>query len=152
MLVSALKLPRDDRVGKHSHISYFFFMPRARSTSPSASSASDIQDLSDALHQLSLAQAHVDRVLHRLQTRSSLPVALAVEVSPAHVSPPRPSSRTLAAGLQVGDFVRINRPNRTQLGEGELIGVTRSGFLQIRTADGTIVLRIPANVTRIGHS
>ena len=119
-----------------------------RSASPD-SSAADISDLATALEQLRLAQTRVDRVLHRLQSSSHLPVA--VPVPPpliAGVSPVR--HRGPSASISVGDSVRIHRPGRNQEASGVVIGVTPSNFLQIRTPNGSIVLRQPHNVTSRG--
>ena len=119
-------------------------------SSPPDSSAADIDDLSAALDQLRLAQARVDRVLHRLRSSSTVPVAVPVPPLPvAHVSPVR--LRSASIPISVGDHVRINRPGRNQQSSGVVIGVTPSNFLQIRTANGSIILRQPHNVNFLGH-
>ena len=71
MLVSTLTHTRDDRVGKHIKC-YSSFLVRFWHSPP--------EDLSAALQQLRLAQDRVDRVLHRLQSSSAIPVAVPVRV------------------------------------------------------------------------
>lgn len=117
---------------------------------PPHSSSADIDDLTDALDQLRLAQSRVDRVLHRLRTTSSLPVVVPVSALPvARVSPLR--RRSTSASIAIGDSVRINRPGRNQQASGFVIGVTPSHFLQIRTPDGSVILHQPHNVTYLGR-
>ena len=119
-------------------------------SSGSGSLPSDIEDLSDALRQLSLAQARVDRVLRRLRSRSSLLVAIPVSTLPvARVSPLRPRPQPSLADFSIGDRVRINRPNHNQQGSGVVLGFTSAGFLQMRTPNQELVLRKPHNVTLI---
>ena len=123
---------------------------------PSSSSASsDIDDLADALCQLSLAQSRVDGVLQRLRSRSTIPVAVTVDSLPvARVSPIRARARPRSHvdDFSIGDRVHIKRPSRLQQGAGVIIDFTPTGFLQIRTPDQSVVLRQPANVTFIGSS
>ena len=124
-----------------------------RSCSPTSSSINDIEDLSAALHQLRLAQERVNRVLSRLQASSPIPVAVPVrDRSTATVSPPRPPLRRVSNRFGLGDRVRINRPGRNQESSGVIVGVTSSGFLQIRTPNNSIILRQPHNVTLLDQS
>lgn len=129
-----------------------------RSPSPHSSSADivrvpspdpDVDDLTIALDELRLAQARVDRILTRLRFRTSyLPIAVPAAVLPATwVSPLRRPSSFERFSFQFGDSVRINRPSRNQQPEGHIIGLTPSGFIQIRTPDQSVILRQPHNVT-----
>ena len=148
LFVSALAITKGrSRWETTQHISTFFsFM--VRSSSPDHSS-NDIDDLSAALDQLRLAQARVDRVLRRLRASPTVPVAVPISALPiAQVSPLR--LRPPPSVISVGDSVRINRPGRNQQSTGVVIGVTPSNFLQIRTPNGSVVLRQPHNVTYLG--
>ena len=103
--------------------------------------------LADALRRLDLARADVSRALDLLQRRPAsapsqdLPVAIARPASP---SPERPSSRPFA----VGDFVWIRNPRPHQHPHGIVIGVTPSNYVQVRTPDGSVILRIARNLRR----
>ena len=49
----------------------------------------------------------------------------------------------------IGDRVAIRNPRRDQPRDGTAIGLTRAGYIQVKTADQQIILRYPKNLRRI---
>ena len=50
--------------------------------------------------------------------------------------------------FRIGDRVRIRNPKGQQQNKGTLIGVTTTGFARIQTNNGTIIRRVPNNITK----
>jgi hypothetical protein len=55
----------------------------------------------------------------------------------------------LHSDLCVGDAVWVLNPNRGQQHRGIIIGVTKTGFARVETANGQIIRRIPDNLDKI---
>ena len=107
-----------------------------------------IAELTDFLQRLDLLRDDVQRVLTSL---GQVPQAAAVLVDPhSPPLPPRPRSLSpdlpLPGPFQIGDSVTILNPRSFQQSTGVIIGFTSSRFYQVRTPNGSIVLRIARNL------
>ena len=103
-----------------------------------------IQDLSNALEQLRLAQANVDGVIARIRTRGEPQQQAGVRVTERRKRSVHPLSN-----LCVGDRVRINKPKDNQQDIGVVFGSTRSALIRVRTPNGQEVKRLTKNLTVI---
>ena len=99
--------------------------------------------------------------IHRVLTAlEQVPQAAAIVVKPSSPpTSPRVRSRTLRARqpslspachlpgpFQIGDHVTIVNPRSFQQSSGVIIGFTSSNFYQVRTPNGSLVLRIARNL------
>ena len=95
-----------------------------------------VAKLTEALHQLALAQSNVDNVLKDLMSSSSTSTSV---LFPGHT-------------YVVGDFVGIVNPGSDQDDKGHIVGRTgkgSNGFLKVKTPSGIIISRTPGKVFRI---
>ena len=108
----------------------------------------DVQELTDALQQLQLAQANVQAVLERTRTRE-LAETTTSQGSGEAVREARIQTVHPLSSLFEGDIVRINKPRVDQQNTGVVVGATRSALVEVRTPNGEIVRRLKKNLTII---
>ena len=118
----------------------------------------DIQDLTEAISELRIAQIRLDRVLQRLReqeetreqqgeerqyTSEEDNVSSSEEEEPERVNRPY----LLNSRFRTGDRVRIVNPRSYQQDRGIIIGTSRAGnFIVVRTANGSEINRIARNL------
>ena len=108
----------------------------------------DIQDLSNALEQLRLAQINVNRVLERIRTREQ-PESTPQQEAGGGATEVRRRTVHPFSNLYIGNRVRINKPREDQQNTGVVFGSTRSALVRVRTPNGQEVKRLTKNLTSI---
>ena len=111
----------------------------------------DVQELTEALQQLQLAQANVQAVLERIGTREQAETTTSQGSGEAVGEARRRTGHPLSS-LFEGDRVRINKPRVGQQNTGVVVGATRSALVKVRTPNGEIVKRLTKNLTIIHRS
>ena len=121
----------------------------------------DIQDLTEAITQLQIAQIRLDSVLRRIredeetrERRGEERQCTVEEENNSSSETEEPEGVTrfflLNSRFKVGDRVRIVNPRSYQQDRGIIIGTNRAGnFITVRTANGSEVNRIPRNLRPI---
>ena len=111
----------------------------------------DVQELTEALEQLRLAQANVQAVLDRITARQQ-PEITTSQGSGETVREARRRTVHPLSNLFEGDRVRINKPRVDQQETGVVVGSTRSALVKVRTPNGQIVKRLTKNLTLLHRS
>lgn len=116
--------------------------------------SAQVDELTAALRHFDLARARVANALAPLAgtpPRDSSPAArpVSLPVRPASPSPSPERSPPLLpnSDYRLGDRVRIRFPSPGQQSTGVIIGVSRGGFLYVRTSNDDVVRRLPHNLT-----
>ena len=110
----------------------------------------NLQDLTQALNQLRLAQQRVESVRQRIEdkhrriqnTETSSDQVTVGEVTPRN----RRRKVHPLVSYVVGDYVRIKNPNSGQEDRGIVFGVTRSALVKLRANNGDEIRRLSKNL------
>jgi len=105
--------------------------------------------LLQALQQLSLAEDNLRQVLLDINQEGTAvnPEGEAVNRARQYRVPRGP--RVLSySRIRIGERVNILNPSEHQETTGEVIGATITGFIRVKTSNGTIVRRLPKNLSR----
>ena len=107
----------------------------------------DIQDLSEAIAKLQIAQLQLDRVLTRIREQGNEDENNEETSREEHQESEEPF--LLNSTIRRGDRVLIINPNRDQEDRGVAIGTNRAQtFIIVRTPNGSKIKRIPKNLRK----
>ena len=115
---------------------------RNKQTAASSSNEADLQDLTQALEQLRLAQERIDSVRQRIEDRAQ---RTSVTTSTAGSNTTYRTRQRLVHSLAryaVGDHVHVKNPKGDQHDSGIVFGATRSALVRVRTPNGEEVNRL----------
>ena len=114
----------------------------------------ELQELSRELKKLCLQQEKLEdkqrETGRALQANMEAIRKLAYKLNEKGTPPPTPQ-RELVDGSEIyqGNRVRINNPSKGQKEMGEAFGVTRDHLITVQTEIGTVIRRLPKNLTKL---
>ena len=110
----------------------------------------NLQDLTQALNQLRLAQQRVESVRQRIEDRHRRIQNTETSSDQVTVGEVTPRNRRRKVhplvSYVVGDYVRIKNPNSGQEDRGIVFGVTRSALVKLRANNGDEIRRLSKNL------
>jgi len=112
----------------------------------------NIERLSQALQQLSLAEENLKQVLSEINQERNTVDPEGETVNRARQQRVRKGPRVLPySRIRIGERVNILNPSENQETTGEVIGATIRGFIRVKTNNGSVVRRKPKNLSRQQH-
>ena len=110
----------------------------------------ELNKLTRALDRLKIDQAELTRRQHAL-ARAVQVVKGKIERINIQKQDPNEDEVVLGSGLCIGDKVKVINPRPGQENKGEVCGATKDGLIKLRTTTGTVIRRLPKNLTRINR-
>ena len=110
----------------------------------------ELNKLTRALDRLKINQAELARRQYSL-SRAVKVVKGKIEKITNQGQDSNKDEVVLGSGLCIGDKVKVNNPRPGQEDKGEVCGATRDGLIKLRTTTGTVIRRLPKNLTRLNR-